>query len=277
MPRASRRAERSISELAGAGERELPLPAVAEGDRSLAAVAEGERSVAAVAEGERSVAAVAMLDLSLTAAAGEGALPIVPAAATGEPAAVSAVAIRPRFMHARSWNLPNTLTVARLLMVPAIALSFDAPFAGHELVAPGLFVLASITDSLDGRLARRSGRVTELGKFLDPLADKLLILTVLAVLLQDHLIAAWMAVVILARELLITGLRAVALPQGLVIAATPWGKTKTVSQMLAVGLVMLQRPYPSIAAVAQAVLWLAVAFTIFSGLDYLWRYRRLLQ
>jgi CDP-diacylglycerol--glycerol-3-phosphate 3-phosphatidyltransferase len=194
-----------------------------------------------------------------------------------EPLAAVVARSRPAFMSSRAWNLPNTLTVLRLALVPAVALSFDARFSGHELIAPALFVVASLTDSLDGRIARRTGRVTELGKFLDPLADKLLILAVLAVLVQDQLIAAWMAVVILARELLITGLRAVAVPQGLVIAATPWGKTKTVSQMLAVGLIMLQRPYPSMHAAAQAALWLAVGFTVYSGLDYLWRYRRLLH
>jgi CDP-diacylglycerol--glycerol-3-phosphate 3-phosphatidyltransferase len=191
--------------------------------------------------------------------------------------APEAPARAPLWRRSRTWNVPNALTVLRLAMVPAIILSFDAPLAGHELIAPALFVFASITDSLDGRLARRHGQVTELGKFLDPLADKLLILSVLAVFVQDHLIAAWMAVLILARELLITGLRAVGAPQGLIIASTPWGKTKTASQMLAVGLVMLQRPYPSVHLAAQVALWLAIGFTVFSGLDYLWRYRRLLH
>jgi CDP-diacylglycerol--glycerol-3-phosphate 3-phosphatidyltransferase len=144
------------------------------------------------------------------------------------------------------------------------------------LLAPLLFVLASLTDLLDGRIARRYGKVTTMGKFLDPLADKLLILSVLAVLVQDLVIPAWVAIIVLGRELLITGLRTIAAPQRLIIAATPWGKTKTVTQMLAVGLLMLARPYPGLHLVATAALAIAVLFTIYSGLDYLWRYRRVL-
>ena len=172
-------------------------------------------------------------------------------------------------------NLPNTLTTVRLLMIPAILWSFEARI-GDQLVAPLLFMAASITDSLDGRIARRYGKVTTLGKFLDPLADKMLILAVLALLVQDELLPAWVVVLIVGRELLITGLRAIGATQGLIIAATPFGKTKTVSQMAAVGLLMLERPYPQLAPVAFVAVALAVIFTVFSGLDYLWRYRRLL-
>jgi CDP-diacylglycerol---glycerol-3-phosphate 3-phosphatidyltransferase len=180
-----------------------------------------------------------------------------------------------RTRHA-NLNLPNSLTTVRFLLIPAILLTFDAQFAYHELVAPLLFVLASVTDSLDGRIARRYAKVTTLGKFLDPLADKMLILAVLALLVQDGLLAAWVVVLILGRELLITGLRAVGAAQGLIIVATPFGKTKTVSQMLAVGLLMLARPYPGLVTIAHLTVWAAVLFTVFSGIDYLWRYRRLL-
>ena len=162
------------------------------------------------------------------------------AAKAGEKAGEKA---RPRGRSA-NLNLPNGLTVIRLLMIPAILWSFEARI-GNQLVAPLLFMAASITDSLDGRIARRYGKVTTLGKFLDPLADKMLILAVLAVLVQDELLPAWVVVVIVGRELLITGLRAIGATQGLIIAATPFGKTKTVSQMAAVGLLMLERPYPA--------------------------------
>jgi CDP-diacylglycerol--glycerol-3-phosphate 3-phosphatidyltransferase len=174
-----------------------------------------------------------------------------------------------------NFNIPNALTTVRLMMIPAILWTFESRFGG-QLAAPLLFVVASVTDSLDGRIARRYGKVTTLGKFLDPLADKMLILAVLAVLVQDELLPAWVVVLIVGRELLITGLRAIGATQGLIIAATPFGKTKTVSQMLAVGLLMLERPYPQLATVAFVVVTLAVVFTVFSGLDYLWRYRRLL-
>ncbi len=172
-------------------------------------------------------------------------------------------------------NLPNTLTTVRLLMIPAILWTFEARI-GDQLVAPLLFIAASITDTLDGRIARHYGKVTTLGKFLDPLADKMLILAVLAVLVQDELLPAWVVVLIVGRELLITGLRAIGATQGLIIAATPFGKTKTVSQMLAVGLLMLERPYPQLGPLAFVAVAAAVIFTLFSGFDYLWRYRRLL-
>ena len=185
-------------------------------------------------------------------------------------AETSAVAKNPNF------NLPNTLTVLRLALIPAILFSYDGSFANHQLVAFALFVLASISDTLDGRIARRFAKVTTVGKFLDPLADKLLILAVLALLVQDALLPAWVVVVIVGRELLITGLRTIGAAQGLIIAATPFGKTKTVSQMLAVGLLMLERPYPGLTGIAGVAVAVAVVFTVFSGLDYLWRYRRLL-
>ena len=186
-----------------------------------------------------------------------------------------AVPVVARQRHA-NWNLPNALTVVRLVLIPAILVAFEWRFPYHELVAPGLFILASITDSLDGRIARNSGQVTNLGKFLDPLADKLLIIGVLAVLVQDELLPAWVVMIVVGRELLITGLRTVGATQGLIIAATPFGKTKTMTQMLAVGLLMLERPYHGLASLATASVGVAVVFTVFSGLDYAWRYRRLL-
>jgi CDP-diacylglycerol--glycerol-3-phosphate 3-phosphatidyltransferase len=185
--------------------------------------------------------------------------------------------LRQRYeQRSERWNIPNALTVLRLLLIPAILFVFEGRFVAHELLAPGLFVLAAGTDFLDGRIARRSGRVTELGKFLDPLADKLLILSVLFVMVQDHMLLAWVAVIIVGRELLITGVRSIAAAQHLIIAATPWGKTKTVSQMLAVTLLMLSRPYPSVTLAASVLVVIAVAFTLLSGGDYLVRYRRVL-
>lgn len=174
------------------------------------------------------------------------------------------------------WNIPNALTALRLLLIPAVLFAFEGHFTAHELLAPSLFVLAAGTDFLDGRIARRVGRVTALGKFLDPLADKLLILSVLFVMVQDHMLFAWVAVIVVGRELLITGVRTIAATQHLIIAATPWGKTKTVSQMLAVTLLMLSRPYPDVTLAANVVVGIAVVFTLLSGGDYLVRYRSVL-
>src|SRR5438105_13027186 len=121
-------------------------------------------------------------------------------------------------------NLPNLLTLARLASIPVLMLLLLVSFPLHDQIAAVLFVAASLTDTLDGQLARRRRQVTELGKFLDPFVDKLFILSVLIVLVQDKQIPAWIVVVIFGRELLITVLRSVSASQGRVIAATPWGK-----------------------------------------------------
>jgi CDP-diacylglycerol--glycerol-3-phosphate 3-phosphatidyltransferase len=174
-------------------------------------------------------------------------------------------------------NLPNILTASRLAAIPILMALLLIRFPYHDLLAASVFVLASLTDTLDGNLARRRGQVTELGKFLDPLADKLFILSVLIVLVQLGELAAWVVIVIFGRELLITVLRSLSATQGRVIAATPFGKTKTVSQVLAVLLLILQRPYPALHLWASLIVGFAVAFTVLSGLDYLWRFRHVLQ
>jgi CDP-diacylglycerol--glycerol-3-phosphate 3-phosphatidyltransferase len=170
-------------------------------------------------------------------------------------------------------NLPNLLTLGRLLAIPLLVVLLLVRFPGHDQVAALVFVVASLTDTLDGQLARRRGQVTELGKFLDPFVDKLFILSVLIVLVQLQELPAWVVVVIFGRELLITVLRSVSASQGRVISATPWGKTKTVTQVGAVFLLILERPYPLIEPGARAMLAIAVVFTVLSGLDYLWRFR----
>src|SRR5204862_4982199 len=129
-------------------------------------------------------------------------------------------------------------------------------------VAAVLFILSSCTDTLDGEIARRTGVVSDLGKFLDPLADKLFVLAVLIVLVQEGLVAAWVVVVIFSRELIITILRSVAASQGRVISAAPLGKTKTVTQMSAVTLLILQRPYPVLVPIADVAVGIAILFTV---------------
>jgi nicotinamide-nucleotide amidase len=170
-------------------------------------------------------------------------------------------------------NLPNALTVSRLLAIPVLMVLLIVRFPYHDQVAAAVFVAASLTDTLDGELARRHDQVTELGKFLDPLADKLFILSVLIVLVQESELPAWVVVVIFSRELLITVLRSLSAAQGRVIAATPFGKTKTVLQTAAVLVLILQRPYPVLGLPAAVLVALALIFTVASGLDYLWRFR----
>ncbi len=173
-------------------------------------------------------------------------------------------------------NIPNALTVSRLVAIPLLMALLLLRFPGHDQVAATLFIVFSLTDTLDGQLARRRGTVSDLGKFLDPLADKLFVLSVLIVLVQEGLVAAWVVVVIFSRELIITILRSVAASQGRVIPAAPLGKTKTVMQMAAVALLILQRPYPILGPVAGVAVAVAVVFTLWSGLDYLWRFRYLI-
>jgi len=173
-------------------------------------------------------------------------------------------------------NLPNLLTLSRLAAIPVLMALLLISFPGHDQLAAALFVIVSFTDTLDGQIARRRGMVSDLGKFLDPLADKLLVLSVLIVLVQEGLVAAWVVVVIFSRELLITILRSVGASQGRVIAAAPLGKTKTVTQMAAVTLLILQRPYPELVPIAALAVAVAVIFTNGSGNDYLVRFRHLI-
>ena len=173
-------------------------------------------------------------------------------------------------------NLPNLLTASRLIGIPIVMALLLARFPFHDQWAALAFAVFSLTDTADGQIARRYGRVTELGKFLDPLADKLFILSVLVILVQERMLPAWIVVIIFARELLITLLRSVGLGQGRVIAASGWGKTKMVTQSAAVVLVILARPYQWLEPYALLAIAAALLFTIWSGLDYLWRFRHVI-
>jgi len=173
-------------------------------------------------------------------------------------------------------NIPNALTLSRLAAIPLLMVLLLVRFPGHDQLAAALFIVFSLTDTLDGQIARRRGKVSDLGKFLDPLADKLFVLSVLIVLVQEGLVAAWVVVVIFSRELLITLLRSIGASKGRVIAAAPLGKTKTAMQMSAVTLLILQRPYPILVPITAVVVAVAVIFTVVSGIDYLLRFRYLL-
>ena len=174
-------------------------------------------------------------------------------------------------------NLPNQLTILRLLLVPLIAATMSIPFAYHMDVSLALFLIASATDTLDGYFARSRNLVTELGKFLDPLADKLLIITVLVIFVLQGQLPLWIVMIIITREFLITGLRSVAASQGVVIAASSWGKSKTFSQTCMIVLIMVHPSFPHIYAITVITvisIVVATVATILSGLDYIWRYRK---
>ena len=167
-------------------------------------------------------------------------------------------------------NLPNKLTVARMCMVPLfmIALMMNTP--ASRLIATVIFALASLTDMLDGQIARKYNMVTNFGKLMDPLADKVLTAAAMICLVELGDLAAWIAVVIIFREYLITGLRSVAASENIVVAANIWGKVKTVCQMIALMLLMVKPQIVDLCGI-NIGLWLmyvAVALTIYSGLDY---------
>ena len=165
-------------------------------------------------------------------------------------------------------TLPDQLTVARALSVPVVVLLYEWNFPNHDYWATGVFIVAMTTDWFDGQIARRRGHSSSLGTLLDPLADKLLVLSVLVTLIDQDVFPAWMVVAIVAREFLVTGLRLAALERGVVIAARDLGKLKTWSQAVAA----------AVGGFAAAGLWsdraawwallVAVVLTWVSGLDY---------
>ncbi len=177
-------------------------------------------------------------------------------------------------MIRQNLTLPNQLTLLRLLLIPVIGYTMTASFENHNQVSCGIYLLAAGTDTLDGMIARRRKLVTELGKLMDPIADKLLVITVLAILVGFGLIPAWVLVVVMAREFIITGLRFLAASQGVIVGATAWGKSKTLTQNLMIMLLLLERAYSVLAPAATVMVGVAVVATVLSGLDYLWRYRR---
>jgi len=168
-------------------------------------------------------------------------------------------------------NIANKLTLIRIILVPVfmfVLLTKILPYG--EFIAAAIFILAAITDGLDGYLARKHNQVTKLGKLMDPLADKLLVTAALVSLVEMRLLAAWVAFIIIGREFLVTGIRAVAATEGIVIAASKLGKYKTIAQIVAIVATMINNypfelvnfPFQSIAMV------IAVFFTIVSGVDY---------
>lgn len=167
-------------------------------------------------------------------------------------------------------NLPNKLTLMRVIMVPFFVFFMLWTGMGDKgkYVALVLFILASATDWLDGYLARRDHLVTDFGKFMDPIADKLLVCSAIICLVDKQQLAGWIAIVIIGREFIISGFRLVASDKGVVIAASYWGKFKTVSQMLMVILLILDLGGVFHTA-AQILVWIALALTVISLVDYL--------
>jgi CDP-diacylglycerol--glycerol-3-phosphate 3-phosphatidyltransferase len=170
-------------------------------------------------------------------------------------------------------SLPNALTVVRILLVPVLVAALLSEGPGGDLLAAGIFVVASITDALDGWIARRRSAESAFGKLMDPLADKLLVTAALVSLVSLDRVAAWVAMVIIAREFAVTGLRLLAMEQGVLIPASAWGKLKTVAQ---VAMVLALIAFDDPPAWVDGIVYVTVGITVLSGADYFWGLRRLM-
>lgn len=180
-------------------------------------------------------------------------------------------------------NVPNKLTVARIIMTPVFLAILLLEFLPHRyLIACAVFIIASLTDMLDGQLARKNNQVTTFGKFLDPIADKILVIAAILYFLKMGISDVWVPMLILTREFIVTSVRLVASGSGKVIAASFWGKAKTVSQMAAIIIILLLQEAAQYALlpaafplgiVCEVLLWISTIFTIISGAQYVWDYR----
>ncbi|PYQ17577.1 MAG: CDP-diacylglycerol--glycerol-3-phosphate 3-phosphatidyltransferase [Acidobacteria bacterium] len=171
-------------------------------------------------------------------------------------------------------NLPNALTLLRIFLVPVLVVVLLTRAEGHVFLGTAIFALAVITDYLDGYLARRRNEVTRLGILLDPLADKLLTAAAFLSLVELDAVPAWMVMIILGREFVVTGLRNVAAGRGLLIPASGLGKSKMVAQVVSIFLLLLGRKYSILQAPGMAVLWLVVVLAFVSAVDYFRRFWR---
>ncbi len=179
-------------------------------------------------------------------------------------------------------NLPNSLTLLRIFLVPILVVILLTRFEGKELWGVAVFLLAALTDFLDGYLARKRGQVTTLGKLLDPIADKLLVSAALISLVQNGLAPAEMVVIIIGREFAVMGLRTIASSQRLTIPASIWGKYKMASQVIAISLLIFaDHPWGPSAAIGSKVrivgwyaLWVVLALAVLSAMDYFIKFSR---
>ena len=175
-------------------------------------------------------------------------------------------------------NLPNVLTLTRILLIPVFVVLFVTPTPSRSLAAAVVFLVAALTDLLDGYLARRCGQVTKLGRLLDPIADKLLVLSALIVLVQVDRVSALPAILIIAREVAVTGIRAIAATEGIIISAETTGKYKMALQVIAIVLLILEgtvlSEYGNVHLAGIVTLYLSVVLGYLSGGQYVWSFWR---
>ncbi|MBS4959557.1 MAG: CDP-diacylglycerol--glycerol-3-phosphate 3-phosphatidyltransferase [Clostridiales bacterium] len=177
-------------------------------------------------------------------------------------------------------NLANKLTLLRVLLIPVfvvVLLTGWVPSPMNRFLAVIIFIIASITDCLDGQIARRFHMVTNFGKFMDPLADKLLVTAAMVCMVEMGDLPAWIVIIIISREFIITGFRLIAVEAGTVIAASFWGKIKTVTQMFMIIFVLLGLRGIAFDMIKDILIGLALIFTVISGVDYIVKNRNVLK
>ncbi len=170
-------------------------------------------------------------------------------------------------------NLPNKLTIFRVILIPFFLIFLYTDFWGNanSYIAIAIFIIASLTDLLDGKIARKYNLVTNFGKFMDPLADKLLVCSAMIALVDLGKLQGWIVIIIIAREFIISGFRLIASDNGVVIAASYWGKFKTTFQMIMIILLTLDLQLPYMSVVNNVIVYIALALTIISLLDYIFK------
>ncbi len=174
-------------------------------------------------------------------------------------------------------NLPNKITIFRVFMIPLfVVLMMLQRIPGNEFYALAVYAIACISDALDGHIARKYNLITDFGKFMDPVADKLLVCSALICFVEQGLMPAWVALIIIARELVIDGFRLVAASKGIVIAASIWGKAKTVVQMIACFVLILNVDLLVFNIIEQVLIYASLILTIVSLADYIYKNRTVL-
>jgi len=174
-------------------------------------------------------------------------------------------------------NLPNKITIFRVFMIPLfVVLMMLQRIPGNEFYALAVYAIACISDALDGHIARKYNLITDFGKFMDPVADKLLVCSALICFVEQGLMPAWIALIIIARELIIDGFRLVAAGKGIVIAASIWGKAKTVVQMIACFVLILNIDWVLFNILEQVLIYASLVLTVISLADYIYKNRTVL-
>ncbi|SFI02430.1 CDP-diacylglycerol--glycerol-3-phosphate 3-phosphatidyltransferase [Pseudobutyrivibrio sp. OR37] len=176
-------------------------------------------------------------------------------------------------MNLKEMNLPNKLTLFRVVLIPffVLFLLINPDNQAFRIIADLIFIVASLTDMLDGKIARKYNLVTNFGKFMDPLADKLLVCSAMICLIQTKQLAAWFVIIIVAREFIISGFRLIAAENGVVIAANIFGKLKTVSQMIMIIILVANLPFGWLQILGQLLIWVSLILTVLSLVIYIYQ------